>query len=165
MRVISRRQFFLGVTGLVSIGFASHYWNYSRLEVAPPLANAINPSLIFFDVSSILTGLERPDPLLGRRIYHQVAISYPNHEVGYQQLIAHFRSNGIPANIPEEHVGLYRFLLSAWYLGVVDIANKAVCIAFEDSVSYQLVKPALLPPSYAPGAPGFWTRPPVIREG
>lgn len=54
-----------------------------------------------------------------------------------------------------------RFLLSAWYLGAIEGANSAVCIGIEDIVSYQVVKPALLPPSYAGGEPGFWIPPPV----
>lgn len=165
MRVISRRQFFLGMTGLVGMGFASNLLQPGLLEAAPPMANAINPSALFFELSSVLTGIEKPDPALGRRIYQKVALIYPNHEVGYQQLITFCQDNADLANLPEENANLARLLLSAWYLGVINAGNSAVCLAFEDIVSYQLVKPALLPPSYAPGEPGFWTRPPVQGGG
>ena len=165
MRVISRRQFFLGMTGFVGTGFASNLLQLGLLEAAPPMANAINPSARFFEVSSVLTGLEKPDPALGRRIYQQATLIYPNHELGYQQLMTFCQTNSDSTNLPKELADLAGFLLSAWYLGVINVANSAVCLAFEDIVSYQLVKPALLPPSYAPGEPGFWTRPPLKGEG
>ncbi|EKV54660.1 gluconate dehydrogenase subunit [Erwinia amylovora ACW56400] len=56
---------------------------------------------------------------------------------------------------------LYQTLVSGWYLGVVGPLPRPQCIAFENIVSYRLVKNSLLPPSYAPGEPNFWTRPPA----
>lgn len=61
--------------------------------------------------------------------------------------------------------GLAQAILQAWYLGVVGKANKAVCVAYVDTLSNRAVADVLVPPSYSYGPCGSWrSRPEVNNE-
>lgn len=141
-----------------------------RFIASPPLAAAVTPSHSFIQLSRALTGMAQPDALLAQRLYSWLYADNPLLDTALDELnallAAHPGTHGaalltLLAQQPAALRELYQTLVSGWYLGVVGPLPRPQCIAFENIVSYRLVKNSLLPPSYAPGEPNFWTRPPA----
>lgn len=55
---------------------------------------------------------------------------------------------------------LSQALLSAWYLGTVGKAKKAVCVAYGETLSNAAVADVLVPPSFSYGPCGSWAAKP-----
>lgn len=170
MSALSRRRLITGTVGLLVAGVLTRALPGSRLLAKPPLAAAVTPSDGFMLLSRALTGMAQPDALLAQRLYSWLHARHSGLDTELNTISAllqsHPAANGLTllpllAQQPEALNHLYQSLVAGWYLGVVGPVTRPQCIAFENIVSYRLVKDSLLPPSYAPGEPNFWTRPPV----
>ncbi|MFG1173953.1 sugar dehydrogenase complex small subunit [Erwiniaceae bacterium CAU 1747] len=169
---LSRRRLLTGTAGLLVAGALAKILPTRLALASPPLASAVTPSSSFHSLSIRLTGLEQPDPLLAQRLYswlHDHFSSLDSQLDRLSQLLLQQPSaNGsslltLLAAQPDKLGDLFQALISGWYLGVVGALPQPQCIAFENILSYRLVRDSLSPPSYAPGQPNFWTQPPVRR--
>ncbi len=133
--------------------------------LAPAPAIAEN----FLAITRVLTGIPLPDPQLAQRLYAVLQPLFPQLEQQITRLSellaqhADLRGDAFHTLIeqqPQPLSDLYEALMSGWYLGVVGNPARPTCIAFENIVSYQLVRDSLAPTSYCPGEPNFWTLPP-----
>jgi len=172
MMTLSRRRLLTGTAGLLVAGVLTQALPGSLAFASPPLAAAVAPSASFTAISVRLTGLDQPDALLAQRLYSWLHAHFPQLDSLLDTLSALLQqqpaANGssLPTLLstqPKALDDLYQALVSGWYLGVVGPLPRPQCIAFENIVSYQLVRDSLLPPSYAPGQPNFWTQPPARR--
>lgn len=162
---LTRRRLLAGSAGLVAASIAARWLPVSACA---PLAPVISVPPYFMSLSQMLTGMTQPDPLLARRLYGWLHQQFHDPDASLQRLGAlladqpSLQGNALLAVIAQQPPALRdlcQALISGWYLGVVNVGQPQ-CLAFENIVSYQLVKTSLLPPSYAPGEPGFWVRPP-----
>jgi hypothetical protein len=169
---LSRRRLLTGTAGLLVAGILTQVLPGKLALAAPPLAAAIAPSASFNAISVKLTGIEQPDVLLSQRLYSWLHDHFPQLDSQLDTLSALLQqqpaANGsslltLLSSQPKAINDLYQALVSGWYLGVVGPLPRPQCIAFENIVSYQLLRDSLLPPSYAPGQPNFWTQPPARR--
>ena len=162
---LTRRRLLAGSAGLFAASIAARWL---PVFAHAPLAPVISVPPHFMTLSQMLTGMAQPDPLLAQRLYGWLHQQFHDADVHLQRLSALLTSqpdlqgNALLAAIAQQPPALrdlYQALISGWYLGVVNVAQPQ-CLAFENIVSYRLVKTSLLPPSYAPGEPDFWIRPP-----
>ncbi|WP_342754742.1 sugar dehydrogenase complex small subunit [Pantoea sp. MBD-2R] len=162
---LTRRRLLAGSAGLFAASIAARW--LPVFAYAPP-AEAISVPAHFMTLSQMLTGMAQPDPLLARRLYSWLHQQFDDPDGDIQRLSALLTSqpdlqgNALLTVIAQQSSALrdlYQALISGWYLGVVNVAQPE-CLAFENIVSYRLVKTSLLPPSYAPGEPDFWIHPP-----
>jgi hypothetical protein len=169
---LSRRRLLTGTAGLLVAGILTQVLPGKLALAAPPLAAAITPSASFNAISVKLTGIEQPDALLSQRLYSWLHDHFPQLDSQLDTLSTLLQqqpaANGsslltLLSSQPKAINDLYQALVSGWYLGVVGPLPRPQCIAFENIVSYQLLRDSLLPPSYAPGQPNFWTQPPARR--
>lgn len=169
---LSRRRLLTGTAGLLVAGILTQVLPGKLALAAPPLAAAIAPSASFNAISVKLTGIEQPDALLSQRLYSWLHDHFPQLDSQLDTLSTLLQqqpaANGsslltLLSSQPKAINDLYQALVSGWYLGVVGPLPRPQCIAFENIVSYQLLRDSLLPPSYAPGQPNFWTQPPARR--
>lgn len=169
---LSRRRLLTGTAGLLVAGVLTQVLPGNLAFAAPPLAAAVAPSASFRAISITLTGLEQPDTLLAQRLYSWLHEHVPQLDSQLDTLSTLLQqqpaANGstlltLLSSQPKALNDLYQALVSGWYLGVVGPLPRPQCIAFENIVSYQRVRDWLLPPSYAPGQPNFWTQPPARR--
>ncbi|MBA0034816.1 gluconate 5-dehydrogenase [Pantoea sp. BIGb0393] len=172
MMTLSRRRLLTGTAGLLVAGVLTQVLPGNLAFAAPPLAAAVAPSASFRAISITLTGLEQPDTLLAQRLYSWLHEHVPQLDSQLDTLSTLLQqqpaANGstlltLLSSQPKALNDLYQALVSGWYLGVVGPLPRPQCIAFENIVSYQRVRDWLLPPSYAPGQPNFWTQPPARR--
>lgn len=169
---LSRRRLLTGTAGLLVAGVLAQVLPGNLALAAPPLAAAVAPSASFRAISITLTGLAQPDTLLAQRLYSWLHEHVPQLDSQLDTLSTLLQqqpaANGstlltLLSSQPNALNDLYQALVSGWYLGVVGPLPRPQCIAFENIVSYQRVRDWLLPPSYAPGQPNFWTQPPARR--
>lgn len=169
---LSRRRLLTGTAGLLVAGVLTQVLPGNLAFAAPPLAAAVAPSASFRAISVTLTGLAQPDTLLAQRLYSWLHEHVPQLDSQLDTLSTLLQqqpaANGstlstLLSSQPQALNDLYQALVSGWYLGVVGPLPRPQCIAFENIVSYQRVRDWLLPPSYAPGQPNFWTQPPARR--
>jgi len=172
MMTLSRRRLLTGTAGLLVAGVLTQVLPASLAFASPPLAAAVAPSASFRAISVSLTGLDQPDAILAQRLYSWLHDHVPQLDSQLDTLSALLQqqpaANGsslltLLGTQPKALNDLYQTLVSGWYLGIVGPLPHPQCIAFENIVSYQLVPDSLLPPSYAPGQPNFWTQPPARR--
>ncbi|AGB82200.1 Membrane bound FAD containing D-sorbitol dehydrogenase [Serratia sp. FGI94] len=166
MFAISRRRLVLGSAGLLAAGALAQNL-LGRAALAAPDA-APTPGN-FFAVSRALTGMPLPDPQLAQRLYQALLPRFPQLNPLLDALATLLQRHDVQDGAAlqrqlAQHAApltqLYHALISGWYLGVIGDADHPECIAFENIVSYQLVHDSLMPPSYCPGEPNFWVRPP-----
>jgi hypothetical protein len=166
MIALSRRRLVLGSAGLLMAGTVGQSL-LGRVAFALPQPAAMPEN--FLAISRLLTGIPLPDPRLAQRLHAALQPLFPQLEHQITLLgdllaqHADLRGEALHALIerqPQRLADLYEALMSGWYLGVVGAPTKRICIAFENIVSYQLVRGSLTPPSYCPGEPDFWTQPP-----
>jgi hypothetical protein len=154
-------------------------WNRypSWLPQASAQANPAGTSNVttpaFAAVTAHLLGSVTAQPALLQRLYQTLHDMYPVLDTQLES-IASVITQQVPAassNLRDQLVQkdaqlgeLWTDLINGLYLGVVGSGFKRRCIAFENIVSYQVVSYALLPVSYAPGAPNFWTNPVVVKD-
>lgn len=156
---ISRRRLVLGSAGLWVVGVVGQNL-LGRAAFAQSQPAKIPDN--FLAISRLLTGIPLPDPHLAQRLYLALQPLFPQLD---QQitLLAEMNDEALHALIQRQAdplAALYQSLMSGWYLGVIGDPAKPSCIAFENILSYQLVRNSLRPPSYCPGEPNFWTHPP-----
>ncbi|CAH0161833.1 gluconate 5-dehydrogenase [bacteria symbiont BFo1 of Frankliniella occidentalis] len=172
MITLSRRRLLTGTAGLLVAGVLAQVLPASLAFASPPLAAAVAPSASFRAISVRLTAFDQPDALLSQRLYSWLHDHFPLLDSQLDTLNTLLQqqpdANGsalltLLAAQPKALNDLYQALVSGWYLGVVGPLPRPQCIAFENIASYRLVRDSLLPPSYAPGQPDFWTQPPARR--
>lgn len=173
MVTLTRRRLLAGTAGLLVAGALHNLLPLSQAFAAPPLASAVNMPEHFLALSTQLTGIEQPDALLSQRLYSWLYQQFPQLDQQIDRLSTLLNQQqeseaaallSLLASQPQPLRELYQALVSGWYLGVVG-ESKPQCIAFENIVSYALVRDSLTPPSYAPGEPNFWTQPPHKETG
>lgn len=161
---VTRRQLLSGSLGLLVVRTLPPLLIGDLVLANPPLSAAKAPGAEFLALSRLLTGLSQLDPLLAQRQYSWLVDHYP--DLDAQLLALHQKlqadphsadSNLMPLSAQQQ--ALYQAVMSGWYLGVIGPLPQPRCIGFENIISYQVVKNSLMPPSYAPGAPNFWTQP------
>ncbi|SMB32949.1 Twin-arginine translocation pathway signal [Serratia proteamaculans] len=163
---ISRRRLVLASAGLWVVGVVGQNLlgraAFAQSQPGPMPDN-------FLAISRLLTDIPLPDPHLAQRLYVALQPLFPQLEQQVDLLAALMAQHANLAGEdfhaliqrqPEPLAALYQSLISGWYLGVIGDPTKPICIAFENIVSYQRVRNALMPPSYCPGEPNFWTHPP-----
>ncbi len=169
---LTRRRLLTGSAGLIVAGVLSQTLSGRYALASPPLASAVAPSAGFNTISVLITGQDKPDALLAQRLYSWLAAHTSGLDSQLDTLSTLLQqqpeANGstllsLLKSQPENINTLYQSLVSGWYLGVVGPLPRPDCIAFENIVSYQLLRQSVLPPSYAPGQPGFWVQPPAGR--
>lgn len=163
---MTRRRLVLGSASLLVVGaVGQNLLGRAAFAQTQPAAMPDN----FLAISRLLTGIPLPDPHLAQRLYTALQPLFPQFEQQITQLAdlmaQHADLSGeafhsLIGRQPEQLAALYQMLMSGWYLGVVGDPLKPTCVAFENIVSYRLVRDSLLPPSYCPGEPNFWTHPP-----
>ncbi|MHC1479372.1 sugar dehydrogenase complex small subunit [Frateuria aurantia] len=165
----SRRRLLIGsgsVAGLAVAGTLGWRQQHSPapLPLPAPATELPVASPGFLKLSAQLTGRERPDPLLGQRLYQDLVMRFRDLEqhidVIAQRLSA---AAGQPPDLSDQPVSrdIYQQMLSGWYLGVVGTHLAPRCIGFENTVSYEVVASWVSPPSYCAGEPFFWVNKPT----
>ncbi|SQJ20772.1 Membrane bound FAD containing D-sorbitol dehydrogenase [Serratia rubidaea] len=166
MIALSRRRLVLGSAGLLAAGVLAQNL-LGRAALAVPDAASLPDA--FLTVSRSLTGMPLPDPQLAQRLYQALLPRFPQLNPLLDALATLLQQHGTQDGAAlqqqlKQHAApltrLYHALIGGWYLGVIGDAARPECIAFENIVSYQLVRDSLTPPSYCPGEPNFWIRPP-----
>ena len=166
---LTRRRLLTGSAGLLAAGFTVR-WRPAFARA--PMASAVTAPQSFLRLSETLTGMAQPNAMLAQRLYSWLYQQFSGRLESLDSQLSHLssllaaRPDAQGADFlaaldqqPEPLRDLCQALISGWYLGVVDSQHPR-CIAFENIVSYQLVRGSLLPPSYAPAEPNFWTQPP-----
>ncbi len=160
---LTRRRLLASSAGLLAAGVLTRWLPGGAVNAAAPQAQAFLLPDNFLLLSRQLTGTTSPDPLLAQRLHRWLHATVEDLDYNVDRLTALLaKENGqtLPASLPPDLQALAHMIISGWYLGVVGSEHPR-CIGFENIVSYQLVRDSLLPPSYAPGAPNFWTQPPA----
>uniref|UniRef100_UPI0035C66A2D sugar dehydrogenase complex small subunit n=1 Tax=Serratia quinivorans TaxID=137545 RepID=UPI0035C66A2D len=163
---ISRRRLVLASASLWAVGVVGQNL-LGRAAFAQSQPGTMPDN--FLAISRLLTDIPLPDPHLALRLYVALQPLFPQLEQQVDTLATLMAQHADLAGEdfhtliqrqPESLAALYQSLISGWYLGVIGDPARPICIAFENIVSYQRVRDALLPPSYCPGEPNFWTHPP-----
>ena len=161
----SRRRMLIGGGSIAGLAFAGTLWSRHQstalpAEAVPDLSASLPAaSPAFLRLSAMLTGRERPDPLLGKRLYQDMTARYPDLDKTLalleQKVVA---AAGQPPQLKDAPLlaEVFQQLLSGWYLGVVGPRLAPRCIGFENTVSYEVVASWVSPPSYCAGQPFFW---------
>ncbi|MFU9137098.1 sugar dehydrogenase complex small subunit [Erwinia tasmaniensis] len=160
---LTRRRLLASSAGLLAAGVLTRWLPGGAVIAAAPQAQAFLLPDNFLLLSRQLTGTLSPDPVLAQRLHRwlHATVEDLDHSIDrLTALLAQEHGQTLPASLPPDLQALAHMLISGWYLGVVGREHPR-CIGFENIVSYRLVRDSLLPPSYAPGAPNFWTKPPA----
>jgi hypothetical protein len=122
----------------------------------------------FAELSNLLTGRSTLDATHADVLYDALVASRPHFDSEVRALLTLMQNRTIdPKDLQRTLDGersplaaLPRAIVSAWYLGVVGEGERARCVTFESSLSYEIVSDRLSPPSYCHGGPASWVEKP-----
>jgi hypothetical protein len=123
----------------------------------------------FLALSAILVGRQSLDAAQAKRLYTALVADDPGFPVSAKALLDVVEQRKIdPMQLQKilddeksPLAPLPRQIVTAWYLGIVGIGEKARCLAFETALNAEVVADVLKPPTYAYGAYGSWARRPT----
>ncbi|TWI12780.1 sugar dehydrogenase complex small subunit [Aerolutibacter ruishenii] len=123
----------------------------------------------FVPLSSFLLGRQVLDAGLAGRLHAALAAQYADFPKALQALAdllakAPIDPLQLQALLDKEHETLApwpRRIVRAWAIGVVGDGKDARCIAYESALNAVVVADVLKPPTYAYGAYGSWSNPPL----
>ncbi|MFA5678598.1 MAG: sugar dehydrogenase complex small subunit [Pseudomonas sp.] len=156
---------------------------FSRRVVLAGLLTAYTASLIpwalaasapdadrgsFLVLSALIAGREALDTDLAMRYYDALVKQDPLFPAAAGAVLALINQHQIdPLQLQAwldesrpELAGVPRRVATAWFLGIVDTAEGARALAYEDALNAQIVSDVLQPPSYCHGGYGSWARKP-----
>ncbi len=125
----------------------------------------------FLALSALLVGRKSLDTALSARLYAALLAASPSFAAEAQALLSlindqHLNPMQLQKALDASHsplAPLPRKLVRAWCLGLVGEGGAARCIAYEDALDAVVVADVLKPPTYAYGAYGSWSEPPLAK--
>lgn len=131
----------------------------------PALPLEADPATAFFQLSVLLTGRDKLDPVLGQRLLQALQAGNASFNQHTADLLVFLQTRKVP--LPElaallsaekpPFAALPTQVMAAWYLGVVGDGSQARVVAFEHALNAAAVSDKLKPPTYAYGVPGSWS--------
>ncbi|MGH8352097.1 MAG: sugar dehydrogenase complex small subunit [Pseudomonas sp.] len=118
---------------------------------------------VFMQVSRRLSGRDRLDPLIGRRLFEALTQRGTLVEQTLDELAQQAEQR--PELWSREQQDLAREILRGWYLGQVDQYDEALVIAYEGALMFSAPPEIQVIRSYCPGRPGFWAERPQLPGG
>ena len=127
----------------------------------------------FVALSAILAGKRVLNSVLGQRLHAALVDIEPGLDADCQALLKQIEAQQIdPAKLQgvldaahSSLAPLPRKLMRAWCLGLVGDGEATRCVAYENALDAVMVADVLKPPTYAYGAYGSWSNPPVAKGG
>lgn len=123
----------------------------------------------FLALSAILAGRQSLDQAQAQRLYTALVADDPDFpamtkallDTIEQRKIDPMQLQGLLDDEKSPLSPLPRWIVPAWYMGIVGDGAKARCLAFETALNAVAVADMLNPPTYAYGAYGSWTSKPA----
>lgn len=139
--------------------------------LAAPVSDASHGE--FLAVSAMLVGRRTLDSAFGTRLYAALVDASPHFAANADALLAlinqrHIDPAQLQATLDAEKsplAGVPRQIMRGWCLGLVGEGEAAHCIAYENALDAVMVADVLKPPTYAYGAYGSWSKPPIANGG
>ncbi|QDH17229.1 sugar dehydrogenase complex small subunit [Swingsia samuiensis] len=162
-RPLNRRTMMKGtlLTGLAAV--LAHLGANNNSAFAATLDEPSTDETAFLAISQTITGHSSLDPILARRLFSAMELTFPDFKEKVRNLHTLLAPNQSPQDLLA-HAGSHRddllLLNAAWYMGSTEDKTNAPMVAYMDALMYQPTQDALPVPTYCFNEPGWWTAAP-----